>query len=122
MAPTARSFEDIGIWQKAHQFVLEVYKMTEAFPKHELFGLTSQLRRAAVSVPANFAEGFRKMSKVDKLRFYGIAQSSLEECRYYLRLANDLSYQNTSIMRSNLEEISKMLTSYTNKIRSDIRK
>lgn len=82
----AKSFEDVEIWKKAHQFVLGVYKLTEQFPKHEIYCLTSQLRRAAISIPANFAEGFRKSSKPDKLRFYGIAISSLEECRYYLRL------------------------------------
>lgn len=121
MAPTAKTFEDVEIWKRAHEFVLDTYKLTEAFPKHELFGLTSQLRRAAVSVPANFAEGFRKMTKPDKLKFYGIALSSLEECRYYLRLAKDLQYADTSVMRGRLIEISKMLTSYTSKIRRDIR-
>ena len=69
----AKSFEDVEIWKKAHEFVLDVYRLTETFPKHELFGLTSQLRRAAVSVPANFAEGFKKTSKPDKVRFYNIA-------------------------------------------------
>jgi four helix bundle protein len=63
-----------------------------SLPKHELFGLTSQLRRAAVSVPANFAEGFKKRGLADKVRFYNIAQGSLEECRYYLILARDLRY------------------------------
>ena len=113
----ARSFEDVIAWQKAHQFVLDVYRLSECFPRHELFGLTSQLRRAAVSIPANFAEGFRKVTTADKLRFYGIALSSLEECRYYLRLAKDLKYGETEPLRSNLEEISKMLTSYIGKIR-----
>jgi four helix bundle protein len=75
----ARSFEDVEIWKKSHAFVLETYRLTENFPKHELFGLTSQLRRAAVSIPANFAEGFKKTSKLDKLRFYNIAQGSLED-------------------------------------------
>lgn len=75
MTPTAKSFEDVEIWKKAHQFVLDVHKLTDEFPKHEVFGLTSQLRRAAVLVPANFAEGFRKVTKPDKLRFYGISLS-----------------------------------------------
>jgi four helix bundle protein len=114
---SAKSFEDVLIWQKAHQFVLDVYRLSENFPKHELFGLTSQLRRAAVSIPANFAEGFRKVSRPDKLRFYNIAQGSLEECRYYLRLSKDLGYGDTDMLRSNLEEVSKMLSSYMQKIR-----
>jgi four helix bundle protein len=65
----AKSFEDVEIWKKSHAFVLSIYRFTENFPKHELFGLTSQLRRAAVSIPANFAEGFKKTGKADKLRF-----------------------------------------------------
>jgi len=119
--PSARSFEDVEIWKKAHQFVLDVYKLTEKFPKHELFTLTSQLRRAAISSPENFAEGFRKPSKPDKLCFYAIAISSLEEGRDYLRLGKDLSYADTADLRSNLEEISRMLTNYMNKIRNDIK-
>ena len=64
----SKSFEDVELWRKAHAWVLAVYKFTELFPRHELFGLTSQLRRAAVSVPANFAEGFKKRSRADKIR------------------------------------------------------
>jgi len=86
-------------------------------PKHELFGLTAQLRRAAISVPANFAEGFKRQSRLNKLRFYNIAHASLEECRYYLRLAQDLEYGNTVMLRESLEEISQMLESYTEKVR-----
>ena len=122
MTPTAKSFEDVDIWKKAHQFVLDIYRLTEGFPKHELFGLTSQLRRAAVSIPANFAEGFRKVTKPDKLRFYGISLSSLEESRYYLRLTKDLRYGDTASLRVNLEEISRMLTRYMGKIRLTNRK
>lgn len=83
----SKTFEDLIVWQKAHAFVLRVYQLTARFPKEELFGLTSQLRRAAVSIPANVAEGFKKLGKADKLRFYNISQGSLEECRYYLMLA-----------------------------------
>jgi four helix bundle protein len=109
----ARSFEDVDIWQKAHQFVLSVYRLAERFPKHELFCLTSPFRRAAISIPANFAEGFRKESKRDKFRFYGIAIGSLEECRYYLRLSKDLGYADTAELRELLEEVSRMLTRYS---------
>ncbi len=107
------------IWKKAHALVLEVYRLSENFPKHELYGLTSQLRRAAVSIPANFAEGFGKATKPDKLRFYTISQGSLEECRYYLILSMDLNYGDTRALRTMLEEISKMLGSYMYKIRND---
>lgn len=86
----SRSFKDLMVWQKAHQFVLLVYQLSNDFPKSEVYGLTSQLRRAAVSIAANIAEGFKKRSLADKLRFLNIAQGSLEECRYYLILVKDL--------------------------------
>jgi len=112
----ARSFEELEVWKKAHQFVLDVYKISARFPREELFGLTSQLRRAAVSVPANLAEGFVKRGKSDKLRFYNIAQGSLEECRYYLRLVCDLHYGDTAAQARQVEEISRMLEAYIHAI------
>jgi four helix bundle protein len=108
----SQSFEDVGVWKKAHGFVLDVYRLTEKFPRTELFGLTSQLRRAAVSVAANFAEGFKKRGKPDKMRFYNIAQSSLEECRYYLILSQDLGYGDTSKLKLAAREVSCMLEAY----------
>jgi four helix bundle protein len=114
----SRTFEDVELWRKAHAWVLAVYKLTENFPKHELFGLTSQLRRAAVSVPANFAEGFKKRGQADKIRVYNIAQASLEECRYFLIRARDLRYGDTSALIKALEEISRMLESYLRAVRS----
>jgi four helix bundle protein len=116
MAPS-RSFEDVAVWQKAHSWVLAIYGYTSELPHHELFGLTAQLRRAAVSVPANFAEGFKRQSRLDKVRFYNIAQGSLEECRYYLRLAQDLGYGDVSGLLAGLREISQMLESYARKVR-----
>lgn len=65
----AKTFEDLVVWQKAHRFVLRAYQLTRSFPRDEQFGLTSQLRRAAVSVPSNIAEGFKPSGKLDKLRF-----------------------------------------------------
>ena len=114
----SRTFEDVQLWRKAHAWVLAIYRFTEAFPKHELFGLTSQLRRAAVSVPANFAEGFKKRGLADKIRIYNIAQGSLEECRYYLILARDLNYGGSRPLIEALEEISKMLDSYSRSIKA----
>src|SRR6185295_15195469 len=114
----SRTFQDVEVWREAHSWVLEIYKFTEGFPKHELFGLTSQLRRAAVSVPANFAEGFKKRGLADKIRFYNIAQGSLEECRYYLILARDLRYGDSSLLILAPEEISKMLDSYSRSVRA----
>ena len=109
----SKSFQDLIVWQKAHQFVLKIYSITKTFPKEEMFGLTSQLRRASISIPANIAEGFKKKSKLDKGRFYNISQGSIEECKYYLILANDLNYFNTKEIFNDLEEISKLLNSYS---------
>lgn len=115
----ARTFTDLIVWQKAHKFVLAAYRLSEKFPKSEIYGLTSQLRRAAISIPANIAEGFRKRSKPEKNYFLGIAQSSLEECRYYLILINDLKYGNTEEYSAQLEEVSKILMAYSNAVRSN---
>ena len=115
MNPSKR-FEDVVAWQKAHQFTLGVYHLTQEFPRHEIYGLTSQFRRAAVSIPANFAEGFRKIGKADKIRFMNIAQGSLEECRYYLILTRDLGYGEVGPLTSLLEEVSKLLEAYLHAI------
>ena len=116
------TFENILAWQKAHEFVLTVYKITKTFPKEELFGLTSQFRRAAVSIEANIAEGYKKLGKADKLRFLNIAQGSLEECRDYIILSRDLQYINTeqfSQLHDSVEESSKLLNGYCNGIISN---
>ena len=106
------------MWQKAHELTLAIYTLTASFPKHELFGLTCQVRRAAVSIPANIAEGFKRRGKADKARFYNIAQGSLEECRYYLMLAHDLGYAETSELMIVLEEVSRFLETYLQRLQS----
>ncbi|MEA3226840.1 MAG: four helix bundle protein [Planctomycetota bacterium] len=116
MREAARSFQDLIVWQKAHQFVLAVYKVTNAFPRSEIYGLISQFRRAAVSIAANIAEGFKKRGKADNIRFFNIAQGSLEESRYYLRLAQDLEYCDSSKILELLEEVSKLLEAYSHTI------
>ena len=112
----ARTFQDLIVWQKAHQLVLSIYQCTEAFPKKEIYGLTSQFRRAAISVAANIAEGFRKTGKADKCRYMNISQGSLEECRYYLILARDLGYSDIQGLMYQLEEVSKLLEAYSKAI------
>lgn len=112
MADKSQSFRDVVVWQKAHAFTLVVYKATESFPKHELFALTSQLRRAAASIPSNFVEGFRKRTKPDKLRFYNIAQGSADECLYHLILAHDLRYGDMTKLQTDVEEVSRLLQGY----------
>jgi len=114
------SFEDLIVWQKAHQFVLAVYKITKNFPVEERFGLVQQFRRAAVSIAANIAEGYRKHSANDKVRFFNIAEGSLEECRYYLRLGKDLGYMNEIDGHWTLsDEVRKLLLSYSKAIRAN---
>ena len=113
------SVEHLQVWQRAHGLVLAVYRLTRAFPKDELFGLTSQLRRAAASVPANITEGYRKHHTADKLRFYNIAQASLDEATYHLLLAHDLEYGDTQALRSEAEEVAAMLAGYVGRIREN---
>ena len=110
-------FEDLIVWQKAHQLVLRVYNVTKHFPKEELFGLTSQMRRAAVSVPANIAEGFSKRSRSDKARVMNIAQASLEELRYYAILSRDLAYLPSDTQWEDVNEVARMLGAYTSTLR-----
>jgi len=112
----ARNFQDLIVWQKAHQLVLSIYRISKGFPREEIYGLTSQFRRAAISVPANIAEGFKKKGRLDKVRFMNVAQGSLEECRYYLILSSDLEYGDTKKLLAQLEEVSKLLTSYSTAI------
>ncbi|NJL47279.1 MAG: four helix bundle protein [Leptolyngbyaceae cyanobacterium SM2_5_2] len=110
--PAAKCFQDLVVWQKAHQFVLSTYNYSEGFPTNERYGLTSQLRRAAVSIPANIAEGFKRKTKPDKARMLNIAQGSLEECQYYLILAQDLGYGETLTLKCQLDQVSKLLDAY----------
>ena len=114
--PPAKNFQDLVVWQKAHQFVLSVYRYTESFPKNEIYGLTSQLRRSAVSIPANIAEGFKKKTRPDKARYLNIAQGSLEESRYYLILSKDLNCGDNPQFKNQLEEVSKLLQAYLSSI------
>ena len=114
--PPARSFQDLLVWQKAHALVLAIYQLTAAFPKPETYGLSLQMRRAAVSVPANIAEGFRRRSKPEKARFPNMAEGSLEETRYFLILTRDLGYADTAQLTTALEEVSRLLGAYTSAI------
>ena len=113
------SFQNIIAWQKAHAFVLLVYRLTKKFPEDEKFCLTSQFRRAAISIEANIAEGYKKLSRPDKLRFFNISEGSLEECRDYIILSKDLNYINEEEyeqLYSNIEETSRLIIAYSNGI------
>ncbi|MBI4992705.1 MAG: four helix bundle protein [Candidatus Magasanikbacteria bacterium] len=87
-----KNWTDLNAWQKAHQLVIEIYKITKLFPKDELYALTSQIRRAAVSIAANIVEGFHRKTKKDRVNFYTIALTSLEEVKYYIIISKDLQY------------------------------
>lgn len=114
--PAARTFRDLLVWRKAHEFVLAVYSFTSGFPKQETYGLALQMRRAAVSIPANIAEGFRRRGKADKARFMNLAEGSVEESRYYLILAQDLGYGQADPLMASLEEVSRLLDAYSRAI------
>jgi len=117
----SQTFKDLIVWQKSHNLVLDIYRLSDDFPQREIYSLTSQLRRAAISIPANIAEGYKKTGIADKLRFLNIARGSLEEVRYYLILAQDLRYAKTDDMSDKLDEVGKLLYGYMKGIVSNMR-
>lgn len=114
-----KKYQQLVIWQKAHQFVLSIYGLTKQLPKEELFSITSQLRRSAISVAANIVEGYRKRTRPDKMRFLNISQASLDETDYYLLLIQDLGYINTDTLRLFGDEVAKLLNAYISAIERD---
>ena len=112
----AKTLQDLVVWQKAHQLVLAIYEFTAHFPKWETYGLGLQMRKAAVSIPANIVEGFRRRGKADKVRFMNTSEASLEESRYYLILSKDLGYGEIGKILDSLEEVSRLLNSYSKAI------
>ena len=118
----SKSFREVRAWQKAHKFVLAFYSTKKMFPDDEKYALVPQFQRAAVSIAANIAEGYRKISKADKLRFFNMAQGSLEECRYYIILSHDIGYYNdetTNKMWNKIETASAVLNSYCQAINNN---
>ncbi|MBI2552548.1 four helix bundle protein [Candidatus Uhrbacteria bacterium] len=110
-----KTFNDIIAWQKAHELALAVYRITEKFPKTEIFGLVSQMRRCGVSIPSNIAEGFKRKSKNDSVHFYNIAEGSLEELKYQLLLSSDLGYISKEVyqqMSAIADETGKLLNGW----------
>jgi len=103
-------FEQLEVWQAAHSLVLCVYPMTVSLPSDEKYGLISEMRRAAVSVPANIAEGFKRRGQPDKAHFYNMAAASLEELRYYFILCRDLGYKiDYGDLAARADQVSRML-------------
>jgi four helix bundle protein len=118
----SKTFREVRAWQVAHEFVLAFYKTKSMFPDDEKFALIPQFQRAAVSIAANIAEGYRKLSKADKLRFFNIAQGSLEECRYYIILSHDVGYysdETANDMWAKIEAASVVLNSYCQAIKNN---
>ena len=113
----AKTFRDLFVWQRAHQLTLSIYERTKNFPREELYGLTSQIRRSAMSVAANICEGFKKLSPADKLRILNISQGSLSETKYYLILSRDLKLSETTDLMVMADEVSRLLESYMQAIR-----
>jgi len=113
-------YQDLKVWQKAHQFVLEIYKITKKFPVNEQFGLSIQFRRSAVSVPANISEGSKRQYTKELIQFLHVAKGSLGECEYYLTLSKDLGYigtQDFEELLSKSMEIGRMLTGLIQSLR-----
>jgi four helix bundle protein len=114
--PAASSFTDLVVWQKAHALALAVFALAGQLPRREERGLSAQMRRAALSVPGNIAEGFKRFSRADKARMLNIAQGSLEELRSYLRLAADLGFEVEPHLASDADEVARLLDAYRRKI------
>ncbi len=116
-----RSFKDLKVWEKGHELTLAIYRATKSFPKDELYGLTSQLRRAASSIPANIAEGCVRGSSAEFRRFLLIALGSASELEYHILLSHELGYFNKSqceSMSNDAVELKRMLTSFIQKLSS----
>jgi four helix bundle protein len=117
-----RDFHKLKVWERAHQLTLKVYQITKSFPKEELYGLTSQLRRSCSSIPTNIAEGYGRSGKGEIIQFFNIAIGSACELEYQLILAHDLKYLDDvsySMLSSDLIEIRKMLFGFIQKIKSE---
>jgi four helix bundle protein len=107
-------YRNLIVWQRAHELALKIYQLTEDFPKKETFGITAQLRRAALSVPANIVEGYGRRTKTELSRFIDIARGSLAETEYLLEFSRELGYIKTEIsqIQSLIEEVSKLLWNF----------
>jgi four helix bundle protein len=113
-----KDFRSLKVWEKAHALTLMIYKSTEEFPKQELYALTNQIQRAAVSIPANLAEGCGKDSDAELKRYFSITMGSSSELEYLILLARDLDYLQQApyqSMQNDLIEIRKMLNAFIQK-------
>ena len=120
MCAKVKTHKDLEVWKKVISFVTDIYKVTAAFPVSEQYGLTSQIRRAAISIPSNIAEGFSRSSSKELIQFLQIARSSAAELDTQLIIAKNIRYvrRDSIILESQLTEIRKMLSALITKIRS----
>ncbi len=119
---TVRDFRNLKVWERAHLLTVEIYRATERFPRSEQFGMTSQLRRAAASVPTNIAEDCGRGSRTELARFLQIAMGSASELDYLLLLAQSVGYldaEHHAKLTARTTEIKKMLASYNSKLKAD---
>ena len=117
-------WKNLKVWQKAHELVLQIYKVTSKFPKEEIYGLTNQIRRASASVPANVVEGYSRNSTKEYIKFLFNARGSLEEVRYFLFLAKDLQYLPESeyqVLEDGYKQVSKMLNGMLTTLKGKIK-
>ena len=117
-----KDFRSLDVWKKSHELVLAIYRVTAAFPKSELYGLTSQIRRAAASIPANIAEGCGRSGDAELGRFLTIAMGSASELEYHLLLSRDLNFLSTSDyarLANSVIEVKRMLTGFIQKLIAD---
>ena len=120
MGDKIRNFTDLHVWQKAHILVQQIYEITSSFPKEEVFGLTSQIRRASISVTSNIAEGFGRSTAKDKSHFYMMAQASLSEVQNQLLVAKDIHYipeKSFNILYTDSIVVARMLNALIQKTR-----
>jgi len=117
-----RDFRNLKVWEKAHNFTLTIYNVTKTFPKEELYGLTSQIRRACSSIPANIAEGCGRRGETELARFLQIAMGSASELEYHLLLSRDLKFLNRSEhdrLEGEVTEIKRMLATFIKKLKAE---
>ncbi len=117
-----KAFRELKVWEKSHELTLAVYHATKTFPKQEMYALTSQIRRASASIPANIAEGCGRNGDAELARFCQIAMGSASELEYHLLLARDLRYLNSSDyerIMSEVSEVKRMLTSFIQKLNAE---
>jgi four helix bundle protein len=120
VAPSIKSYRDLLVWQKGIDLVVEAYRLTSSFPKTETYGLVSQIRRAATSIPANISEGFGRGSRKEYVQFLTVAQGSLKELETHFIVAERLSYlatTQTTKLLSQTDELGRMLGSLIRKLR-----